>query len=42
MIPLPDLEFYAPSMHDIFHTYEVNQMPMLFFFYYPGLVEQLQ
>ena len=35
MIPLPDPEFYAPSEHDVFCTYEVNQMPMLFFLLLP-------
>lgn len=35
MIPLPYLEFYGPSEHDIFCTYEVNQMPMLFFLLLP-------
>lgn len=35
MIPLPNLEFYAPSEHDISCTYEVNQMPMLFLFLLP-------
>lgn len=35
MILLPYLEFYGPSEHDIFCTYEVNQMPMLFFLLLP-------
>lgn len=34
-IPLPTPEFYAPSEHDIFCTYEVNQIPMLFFLLLP-------
>lgn len=36
MIPLPNLEFYAPSEHDIFCTYKVNEMPMLFVFIIQG------
>lgn len=35
MIPLPNLEFYAPSEHDISCTYEVNQMLMLFLLLLP-------
>lgn len=31
IILLPNVEFYAPSEHDISCTYEVNQTPMLFF-----------